>query len=149
METLTGVVSRLSKGTHGTAVNNVTVTSYNATFFINTRQILMQMDGPVMLEEGDRVTLAGSDKNGAFKVLAYRNLETKVSASKDYGIILIAGVTFSLISSFLISFLLTIFEFEAEGIFLGLLILLMLLASIAGTLYALKIRTALKTVMNK
>ncbi len=107
---MTGKISRLNKGSRVSAVENHLQTTYHASFLINGRQILIELHQPILIEEGEMVAIAGQDKNGAFKALAYRNLDTKVSACGPYSLYLGMGVALIIAGSAFLYGLLTGFK---------------------------------------
>ncbi|RYZ84043.1 MAG: hypothetical protein EOP04_18785 [Proteobacteria bacterium] len=106
MQTITGTVNRLDKNHRINSAGNHLQTTYHATFLINGRQILVELPQPIMIEEGEKVSVTGQDKNGAFKALAYRNLDTKVSASGPFALFLSMGAVAIVVS---IAFIATVF----------------------------------------
>jgi hypothetical protein len=72
---------------------NVT-TSHITLFQINGKQMKVTSSEPVMIEEGDEVLLAGSERNGVFNAIAYKNITTGARGNTAYLSHLIIGVVF-------------------------------------------------------
>jgi hypothetical protein len=70
------------------------VTTHICLLMLNGRQVRLKSGQPVMINEGDRIVVAGDGAQGLFKGLAYRNLSTQAAGDEGWIAQSVGGVVF-------------------------------------------------------
>ena len=70
------------------------VTTHICLLMLNGRQVRLKSGLPVMINEGDRIVVAGDGAQGLFKGLAYRNLSTQAVGDEGWIAQSVGGVVF-------------------------------------------------------
>jgi len=94
----TSVHGSSHQGTGSVSTTNITL------FLVNGIQTKMTARNPVLIENNDKVYLAGSkNNNGIFNILAYKNLSTQVSERVSIDIWLGMGISLILLGILFLS----------------------------------------------
>ena len=118
LTTLEGVVSLLQRTTQISGGGETAAqTTHIALLSIGEKRVELRLSTPPIIQDGDRVRLAGTEGNGVFTAIACRNLQTGwVSPLQNSGWIigilvlfiatgLVFGVSFALIGGLVVSFI--------------------------------------------
>lgn len=76
MQRLQGTAERLKFATEVSGSDNSTQTDHVASFLLNGKPVRLSLPESILIDAGDTVSVAGTDKRGVFEALAYRNHST-------------------------------------------------------------------------
>ncbi|WP_152612149.1 hypothetical protein [Leisingera sp. ANG-S5] len=82
MEFLSGVVSKVRHSTEVSGTKETTTSSYVAIFQLGNTPVSLSVPGPVIIDEGNTVSIAGRRRRGIFHARAYKNETLNVWGSK-------------------------------------------------------------------
>ena len=140
MNTLRGKVSsaRATTSVSGGGDDSPVQTTHILLFKVDGRQVKLSSASPAMINDNDVVVLAGTEKDGAFVALAYRNETTGVTGNAGkLGPVI--GVLIGLAAAV---FSFTLFGSATFGVFPKLVGLVFLAVATFSALRFLKIKTA-------
>ncbi len=73
-------------------------TTHIAMFQIGDKQVTLKSKEPVLINEGNEVVLAGTDKSGVFNALAYKNCATGAEGNAGWFGRMLFGLFFPIVS---------------------------------------------------
>jgi hypothetical protein len=94
MEKVSGTVSNLRNtiNVSGGGENNQVTTTHISIFQLTGRQIKAKSSEPLMINEGDKLIVAGSTQKGVLNSYAHKNLTTNIEGNEGWILRLIFGL---------------------------------------------------------
>jgi hypothetical protein len=95
MQILTGTVSNIRHSTRTSGSNEGgTSTSHVALFELDGAPVTLSLPEVIAISDGDKVSVAGNEKRGLFRGLAYSNKSNKVKGKSSVALYCLVGVAF-------------------------------------------------------
>lgn len=101
MKRLRGVVSKVRFSTEVFGGGESFIGSNQiATFQIEGKPVELKLPSGIIIEDGDEVVVAGSEKNGVLKAHAYKNIANGATGKNYIGINISFGILFAIVGVF-------------------------------------------------
>lgn len=97
MNILQGTVNKVRFSTEVTGTDNSISTSQIAVFELDGKQVELKLPDSIIINNGDRVVVAGELKKGLFKALAYKNITNGVSGKRHVLLYYFIGIIFTVV----------------------------------------------------
>lgn len=101
MDTVEGTVKKIRFATEVDGTNNQTSTSHVAVFELDGKSVELKLSESIILNEGDKVLVAGKWKRGLFRGMAYFNKTLGIKGKQSTLVCWIVGIGFCMTVVFL------------------------------------------------